>query len=113
MIINLDYNVVEDAVVVVRIENEILRNIALKQNFRNEHMRKSVFDENTKFSIKWNVVRAVNDRNQRIEKIVIVDEIDNKKSDWLTKVCFEFNELIKDVNSIVFVAMKKILINED
>ena len=52
MIINLDYNVVEDAVVVVKIENKILRNIALRQNFRNEHMRKNAFDENTKFSIE-------------------------------------------------------------
>ena len=33
-------------------KNETLRNIALKQNFRNEHIRKNFFDENTKFSIK-------------------------------------------------------------
>ena len=52
MNINLDYNVAEDAVVVVKIENEILQNIALKQNFRNEYIRKDVFDENTKFSIE-------------------------------------------------------------
>ena len=52
MIINFNYNVVEDAVVVVKTENEILRNIILKQNFRNEHMRKSASDENTKFSIE-------------------------------------------------------------
>ena len=33
MNINLDYNVTENAVVVVKIENKTLRNIALKQNF--------------------------------------------------------------------------------
>ena len=52
MIINFDYNVAEDVVVVVRIENKTLRDIALKQNFRNEHMKKNVFDENTKFLIE-------------------------------------------------------------
>ena len=50
MIINLNYNVVEDAVAVVRTENETLRNTALRQNFRNEHMKENAFDENTKFS---------------------------------------------------------------
>ena len=39
MNINFDYNVAENAVVVVRIENEILRNIALRQNFQNEHIK--------------------------------------------------------------------------
>ena len=52
MNINLDYNVAENAVAVVRIENKTLQNIALKQNFRNEHIRKSAFDENTKFLIE-------------------------------------------------------------
>ena len=52
MIINFDYNVVENAAVVVKIKNETLQNIALRQNFRNEHMRKNVSDENTKFSIE-------------------------------------------------------------
>ena len=52
MNINLKYNVVKDAVVVVKIENESLRNIALKQNFRNKHIRKNVFNENMKFSIE-------------------------------------------------------------
>ena len=52
MNINFNYNVAENAVVVVRIENETLRNIALKQNFRNKHIKKDAFDENTKFSIK-------------------------------------------------------------
>ena len=61
--INLDYNVVENVVVVVKTENKTLRNIILKQNFWNEHVKKEAFDENTKFSIKWNVARVVNDRN--------------------------------------------------
>ena len=52
MNINFDYNVVEDVVVVARTENKTLRNIALKQNFRNEHIRKNAFDENTKFLIE-------------------------------------------------------------
>ena len=63
MNISLDYNVAEDAAVVVKTENETLRNIALKQNFRNEHIKEDVSDENTKFSIEWNAARAVNDRN--------------------------------------------------
>ena len=52
MNINLNYNVVENAVVVVKIENETLQNIALRQNFRNEHIKKNVFNENMKFSIE-------------------------------------------------------------
>ena len=52
MNINLDYNVVENAAAVVKTENETLRNITLKQNFRNEHIRKNAFDKNTKFSIE-------------------------------------------------------------
>ena len=50
--ISFDYNVVEDAVVVVKTENKTLRNIALEQNFRNEHIKEDAFDENTKFSIE-------------------------------------------------------------
>ena len=76
-------------------------------------MKENAFDEDTRFSIKWNVVRAVNDRNQRIKKIVIIDKIDNKRSNRLTKVRLEFNELIRNVNNIVFVATNEILINED
>ena len=113
MNINFDYNVVEDAVVVVKIENKILRNIALKQNFRNEHVKEEVFDENMKFLIEWNAVRAVNDRNQRIKNIIVVDKIDNKRSNRLTKICFKFNELIKDVNNVIFVAANEISINEN
>ena len=52
MINNFDYNVVENAVVVVKIKNKILRNIAFKKNFRNEHMRKNVSDEDTRFLIE-------------------------------------------------------------
>ena len=52
MNINCDYNVAENAVVVAKTENKTLRNITLKQNFRNEHIKKDAFDENTKFSIE-------------------------------------------------------------
>ena len=52
MNINFNYNVAEDVIVAVRTENETLRNTALKQNFRNEHIKKDVSDENTKFSIE-------------------------------------------------------------
>ena len=52
MNINFNYNVVEDAAVVIKIKNKTLRNIALKQNFRNKHIKKNVSDEDTKFSIE-------------------------------------------------------------
>ena len=52
MNINFDYNIAENVVVVVKTENETLQNIALKQNFRNKHIKKNAFNENTKFSIK-------------------------------------------------------------
>ena len=42
MNINFNYNVIEDVVIIVRIENKILRNIALKQNFRNKHIKKTL-----------------------------------------------------------------------
>ena len=113
MNISFDYNVAGNAAAVVKTENETLRNIALRQNFRNEHIKKDAFNEDTKFSIEWNVARAVNDRNQQIENIVVVDRIDNKRSNRLTEVRLEFNELIKDVNNVVFVAINEILINED
>ena len=32
----------ENAVVVVKIENKTLRNIVLKQNFRNKHIKKAL-----------------------------------------------------------------------
>ena len=113
MIINFNYNVVENAAVVVKIENKTLRDIALKQNFRNEHIRKNVFDEDTKFSIEWEIARVVNDRNRRTENIIVVNKIDNKRLNRLTKICFKFNELIKDVNNIVFAAANEISINEN
>ena len=50
--INLDYNIAEDAAVVDKIENKTLRNIVLKQNSRNEHIKKNVFDENIRFLIE-------------------------------------------------------------
>ena len=113
MNINLDYNIAENAVVVVRIKNKILQNIALKQNFRNDNIKKKVSDKNMKFLIEWNVVRVVNDRNQQIKNIVVINKIDNKRLNRLTKVYFEFNELIKNVNNIVFAAANKISINEN
>ena len=90
-----------------------MRNIALKRNFRNEHIKKNAFDENTKFSIKWNVARVINDRNQQIKNIVVVDKIDNKWLNRLIKICLEFNELIKNVNNADFVTTNEISINED
>ena len=113
MNISLDYNVVENIAVVVKTENKTLRNVVLKQNFRNKHIKKDVFNKDIKFSIEWNVVCAVNDQNQRIKNIVIVDKIDNKRLDRLTKICFKFNKLIKDVNNVVFIAANEISINED
>ena len=52
MNINFNYNVAEDAAAIIRIKNKTLRNIALKQTFWNEHIKKDAFDKNTKFSIK-------------------------------------------------------------
>ena len=52
MIISLNYNVAEDVAVVVKTENKTLRDIALGRNFRNEHIKKDVSDENTKFLIE-------------------------------------------------------------
>ena len=42
-----------------------------------------------------------------------INKIDNKRSNRLTKVRFEFNKLIKDVNNVVFAATNEILINEN
>ena len=66
-----------------------------------------------KFSIEWNTVRVINDWNQQIENIVVVDKIDNKWLNRLTKIRLEFNELIKNVNNAVFAAANEILINEN
>ena len=50
MNINLNYNVAGNAAAAVKIKNETLRDIALRQNFRNEYIRKNASDENTRFS---------------------------------------------------------------
>ena len=42
MNINFDYNVIEDAVVIVRTENKILRNITLKKIFEINILRKTL-----------------------------------------------------------------------
>ena len=63
MNINFNYNVAENAAAVARIENETLRNIVLRKNFRNEHIKEDVSDEDMRFLIEWNVVRVVNDQN--------------------------------------------------
>ena len=47
------------------------------------------------------------------KNIVIVDKIDNKRLNRLTEVRLKFNEMIKNVNSAVFAAAKKILIDEE
>ena len=52
MNINFNFNVVEDAIVVIKTENETLWNIVLKQNFRNKHIKNNVSDENMKFLIE-------------------------------------------------------------
>ena len=43
-------------------------------------MKKNAFNENTKFLIKWNAARVINNQNQWIENIIVVDKIDNKQS---------------------------------
>ena len=60
IIINFDYNVVENIIVVVKIENKILRTMILRKIFRNKHIKENAFDEKTKSLIKWNIVRVVN-----------------------------------------------------
>ena len=52
MNINFNYNVVENAVVIVKIKNQKLRNIALTRNFRNELIEKNAFNKNTEISMK-------------------------------------------------------------
>ena len=63
MNIRFDYNVVEDTVVVIKIKNSKLQDIALTQNFRNDLIKKNVFNKNIKILIKRNITRAVTDRN--------------------------------------------------
>ena len=47
------------------------------------------------------------------EDIVVADKIDNKRLNRLTEVRLKFNEMIRDVNSAVFAAAKKMLIDEE
>ena len=62
--------------------------------------------------IKRNIIRAVNDRNQLFKNIVVADKIDDKKSNRLAEVCLKFNEMIKDADNAVFVAIKEISTDE-
>ena len=112
MNIRFDYNVVRNVAVTVKIENWKLRNAAWAQNFRNKQIKKDASDENTEISIKRNIIRAVNDRNQLFENIVVADKINNKRSNRLTEVRLKFNEMIKNVNSAVFAAAKEISTDE-
>ena len=89
-----------------------MRNVAWTQNFRNKQIEKSAFNEDTEISIKRNIIRAVNDRNQLFKNIVVADKINDKRSNRLTEVRLKFNKIIKDVNSAVFATAKEILIDE-
>ena len=60
-----------------------------------------------------NIIRAVNDRNQLFENIVVADKIDNKRLNWLIEVRLKFNEMIKNINNAVFAVINEILINEE
>ena len=46
------------------------------------------------------------------KNIVIVDKIDNKRSNRLAEIRLKFNEMIKDADNAVFAAIKEISINE-
>ena len=63
MNIRSDHNVVRNVAVIVKIKNWKLRNAAWAKNFRNEQIEENVFDEDTKISIKRNIIYVVNDRN--------------------------------------------------
>ena len=112
MNIRFDHNVIRNVAITVKIENWKLRNAAWTQNFRNKQIKKNVSDENTEISIKRNIIRVVNDRNQLFKNIVVVDKIDNKRLNRLTEVRLKFNEMIKNVNSAVFAAAKEISTDE-
>ena len=99
MNIRFDHSVVRNVAVIVKIKNWKLRNAAWTQNFQNKQIEKNVFDENTEILTEKNIIRAVNDRNQLFENIIVADKIDNKRSNRLTKVHLKFNEMIKDVDS--------------
>ena len=44
--------------------------------------------------------------------MVIADKINNKKLNRLAEIRLKFNKMIRNINSAVFVAVNKILINE-
>ena len=46
------------------------------------------------------------------KNIVVADKINNRRLNRLSEVRLKFNEIIKNVNNVVFVAAKEILINE-
>ena len=89
-----------------------MRDAIWTQNFRNKQIKKNVFDENTEISIERNIIRVVNDRNQLFKNIVVVDKINNKRSNRLIEVRLKFNKIIKNVNNAVFAATNEISINE-
>ena len=47
------------------------------------------------------------------KNIVVVNKIDDKRSNRLIEVRLKFNEMIKDADSAVFAAAKKILTDEE
>ena len=112
MNIRFDHNVVRNVTVTVKSKNWKLRDVAWTQNFRNEQIKKSAFNEDTEISTERNITRIINNRNQLFKNIVVVDKIDNKKSNRLTEVRSKFNKMIKNVDSAVFAAANEILINE-
>ena len=113
MNIRSDHNIVKDIAVTVKIKNWKLRNAAWTQNFRNEQIKENASDKDIKISIEKDITRVVNDRNQLSENIVVVDKIDNKRLNRLTEVHLKFNEMIRNVNSTVFVAANEISIDEE
>ena len=46
------------------------------------------------------------------KNIVIADKIDNRRSNRLTEVYLKFNEMIKNVNSVVFSVVNEISIDK-
>ena len=112
MNIRFNYNVVRNVAVTVKTKNWKLRDAAWAQNFRNKQIEEDAFDENTEISIERNITRAVNDRNQLFENIVVVDKIDDKRLNWLTEIRLKFNEIIKNVDNAVFAAAKEISTDE-
>ena len=112
MNIRSDHNVIKNVAVIVKIKNWKLRDATWTRNFRNKQIEKDAFDENTEISIERNITRVVNDRNQLFKNIVIVNKIDNKRLNRLVEVCLKFNKMIKNIDSAVFAAAKKISTDE-